>query len=456
MRPSNLTFGERDAERVVHGYTNLQQHRNDGARVIVRGKGVYVFDDAGKEYIEAAAGMWCTSLGFGEEALVEAATVQMRKLPYYHTLASKSVMPSIELAERLAKYVPIPNAKFYFANSGSEANDFLIKFLWMYNNAIGRPAKKKVIARINGFHGATIAATSLTGIKKNHKLFDLPLDRFLHVSDMHYYRDAWPGESEQAFSTRLAEELETTILREGPETVMAFMAEPVTGGGGAVIPPKTYYEKIQAVLKKYDVMFLADEVINGFGRTGHFFGCDAFNIAPAAMTMAKGLTSAYQPMSAIALNEEIYRGLEKGSDQVGSLAHGATYAGNPVGAAVALKVLDLMEERDIVGHVRRMAPHFKARLERLRAHPLVGEVRSIGLMGAVEFAADKATKRNFAPEGSFAGKVRTRAEDMGVITRGAPVGDVIAFSPPLIITEREIDEVFDRFGAALDAVTAEL
>jgi 4-aminobutyrate--pyruvate transaminase len=456
VRPSNLTLGERDAERVIHGYTNLQQHRQDGARVIVRGKGVYVYDDAGKEYIEAAAGMWCTSLGFGEEALVEAATVQMRKLPYYHTLASKSVTPSIELAERLAKYVPIPNAKFYFANSGSEANDFLIKFLWMYNNAVGRPAKKKVVARINGFHGATIAATSLTGIKKNHKLFDLPLDRFLHVSDMHYYRDAWPGESEQAFSTRLAEELETTILREGPETVMAFMAEPVTGGGGAVIPPKTYYEKIQAVLKKYDVMFLADEVINGFGRTGHFFGCDAFNISPAAMTMAKGLTSAYQPMSAIALNEEICRGLELGSDQIGSLAHGATYAGNPVGAAVALKVLDLMEERDIVGHVRRMAPHFKARLERLRTHPLVGEVRSIGLMGAVEFAADKATKRNFAPEGSFAAKVRARAEDMGVITRGAPVGDVIAFSPPLIITEREIDEVFDRFGAALDTVTAEL
>ena len=456
MRRSNLSLGERDAERVIHGYTNLAQHRRDGARVIVSGKGVRVFDDAGKEYIEAASGMWCASLGFGEEALVEAAAAQMRKLPYYHTLASKSVAPSIELAERLAALVPIPNAKFYFAVSGSEANDFLVKFLWMYNNVLGRPAKKKVIARINGFHGATIAATSLTGIKKNHKLFDLPLDRFLHVSDMHYYRQGLPGESQEAFATRLADELESTILREGPDTVMAFIAEPVTGGGGVVLPPKTYYEKVQAILRKYDVLFLADEVINGFGRTGNFFGCDTFSIAPAAMTLAKGLTSAYQPMSAIVLSDEIFQGLERGSDQVGSLAHGTTQAGNPVGAAVALKVLDLMEERDIIGHVRGVAPHFKAHLERFLHHPLVGEVRAVGLMGAIEFVADKATKQGFAPEGSFAAKVRARAEDFGVITRGATVGDVIAFSPPLIITERELDEAFERFGAALQAVTSEL
>lgn len=455
MRQTNLSLGQRDAERVIHGYTNLAQHRRDGARVIVRGKGVRVFDDAGKDYIEAASGMWCASLGFGEEALVEAAAAQMRQLPYYHTLASKSVVPSIELAERLAAIVPVPDAKIYFANSGSEANDFLVKFLWMYNNAIGRPAKKKVIARINGFHGATIAATSLTGIKKNHLLFDLPLDRFLHVSDMHFYRQGEPGETEEAFASRLAAELEETIQREGPETVMAFIAEPVTGGGGVVLPPRTYYEKVQAVLKKYDVMFLADEVINGFGRTGNFFGCETFGISPATMSLAKGLTSAYQPLAALVVPPEVYRGMEMASDRVGSLAHGTTYAGNPVATAVGVKVLDLMAERDIIGHVRRVAPHFKARLDRLLAHPLVGHVRAVGLMGAVEFVADKAAKKLFAPEGSFAAKVRARGEDFGVITRGAPVGDVIAFSPPLIITEAEIDEAFDRFGAALDAVTAE-
>jgi 4-aminobutyrate---pyruvate transaminase len=455
MRKTNLSLGQRDAERVVHGYTNLAQHRRDGARVIVSGKGVRVFDDAGKDYIEAASGMWCASLGFGEEALVEAATAQMRKLPYYHTLASKSVVPSIELAERLAALVPIANAKIYFAVSGSEANDFLVKFLWMYNNAIGRPEKKKVISRVNGFHGATIAATSLTGIKKNHLLFDLPLDRFMHVSDMHFYRQGEAGEIEEAFASRLAKELESMILHEGPDTVMAFMAEPVTGGGGVVLPPRTYYAKVQAVLRKYDVLFLADEVINGFGRTGNFFGCETFDIAPSTMTLAKGLTSAYQPLSAIVLPEEIYRGLETASDRVGSFVHGTTYAGNPVATAVALKVLDLMEERDIVGHVRRVAPHFKARLERLLDHPFVGEVRAVGLMGAIEFVADKVKKRAFAPEGSFAAKVRSRAEDFGVITRGAPVGDVIAFSPPLIIAIDEIDEAFDRFTAALDAVTAE-
>lgn len=456
MNRSNLSLGLRDAEHIVHGYTNLSQHRRDGARVIVRGEGVRVFDDTGKEYIEAAGGMWCTSLGFGEPALVEAAAEQMRKLPYYHTLASKSVAPTVELAERLAAIVPIPNAKFYFAVSGSEANDFLVKFLWLANNVKGRPAKKKVITRVNGFHGATIAATSLTGIAKNHRLYDLPLDRFLHVSDMHYYRQGLPGESEEEFATRLASELEETILREGPETVMAFMAEPVTGGGGAIVPPRTYYEKVQGVLAKYDVLFLADEVINGFGRTGNMFGCETFGIRPATMSLAKGLTSAYYPMSAIVLSDDIYQALEAGSDQVGSLAHGATQAGNPVGAAIALKVLDLMEERDVLGHVRRVAPHFKARLDRLRDHPLVGDVRAAGLMGAVEFVADKGARRGFTPEGSFAAKVRGRAEEFGVIARGGPVGDVIAFAPPLIITERELDEAFDRFGAALDAVTAEL
>lgn len=453
MDRSNMTLAARDAQRIVHGYTDLSTHRREGGRVIVGGKGVRVFDDAGKDYIEAAAGMWCALFGFGEEELIKAATDQMRKLPYYHTLASKTVAPAIELAERLAALVPVPDAKIYFATSGSEANDFLIKFLWFHHNAIGKPKKKKVIGRINGFHGATIAATSLTGIKKNHMLFDAPLDRFLHVSDMHFYSQGLPGETEEAFATRLAKELEDRIVAEDPETVMAFIAEPVTGGGGVVIPPKTYYEKIQAVLKKYDVMFLADEVICGFGRTGKFFGCNTFDIKPTTMTLAKGLTSAYQPMSAIVLPQEVYDGMERGSDTVGRLAHGATYAGHPVAAAVGLRVLSLMEERDIMGHVARVTPHFRERLERLAKHPMVGEIRSTGLMGAVEFVADKSAKRRFAKEGVFSGKVRDKAEELGVITRGVPCGDSIAFSPPLIITKDEINEVFDRFEAALDHVT---
>jgi 4-aminobutyrate--pyruvate transaminase len=454
MIANDPSLALRDARHLLHGYTNLSRHRENGGKVIARGDGVRIFDTDGKDYIEAASGMWCANFGFSENAIVEAAYAQMQRLPYYHTLASKSVEPAVLLAEKLAAIVPIPNARIHFALSGSEANDYLVKFLWGMNNALGRPEKKKVISRINGFHGMTVVANSLGGIARNHRLFDTPIDRFLHVGDIHHYGLGRPGETEAAFAARLADELEAEILRQEPETVMAFLAEPVTGAGGVILPPADYYARVQAVLKKYDVLFLVDEVITGFGRTGAMFGSETFGLKPDAMVLAKGLTAGYQPLAAIVISDEIYRGLEAGSDLVGVFAHGTTYSGHPTGCAVALKVLELMEERDILGHVRAVAPRLKARLDALHAYPVVGETRTVGLIGAVQFVADRDTRKPFEPQGAFASRVQAAAEACGVITRVVPAGDSVAFSPPLVITEAEIDEAFDRFEEGLRRVLA--
>lgn len=445
----------RDIAHTLHGFVDLNAHREKGPTVITGGKGVWVFDEKGTPYLEGAAGMWCTSLGFGEQALIDAASEQFAKLPYYHSVAFKTTHPAIDLAEQLATLVPIKNAKVNFCLSGSEANDFLVKIVRFYNNAIGRPQKKKIIARVNGYHGATLMATSLTGIAANHAGFDLPLPGVLHVSDPKAFSNALPGETEADFAARLCRELEEKILQEGPDTVAAFIAEPVTGAGGVVIPPPGYYDGVQQILKRYDILFLADEVITGFCRTGKYWGSTSMGMTPDAMTLAKGLTSAYQPLGAIVVSDEIYRGLELGSANLGWFGHGTTYAGHPVGCAVALKVIELIEDRGIEAHVARVAQTFSKRLQALRDLPLVGDVRSIGLMGAVEFVADKKTKIPFNPKGSFAKALKECAEQKyQLICRMLAGGDSCAFSPPLIISEEEINEMLDRFTKALTDVTA--
>jgi 4-aminobutyrate--pyruvate transaminase len=429
-----------DIQHLIHGYTDLAHHRTTGPRIITRGDGIYVIDSRGNRYIEAAAGMWCASLGFSEEALIDAAVRQFHELPYYHTLASQSVVPSIRLAEKLSGMVPIPDSHVYLTLSGSEANDFLVKFLWYYNNAIGRPKKKKVISRINGYHGATVVGSSLTGIERNHVGFDVPLPGFLHTWDPHYTRYRLDGENEGEFVDRILGDLEKMIIDEGPHTIMAFMAEPVTGGGGVVIPPLGYYSKLQALLSKYDILFLADEIVTGFGRTGNMFGCETFDIRPAAMTLGKALSAAYQPIAAIALRGDIHEAMVRAGDQWASFGHGNTHSGNPVGAAVALKTLELMHERGILEHVRRVSSTFLRRLKGLEEHPLVAETRGVGLMAAVQLRigvnVDAAT-------------VKLCAEEEGVIVRALQGGSGIALSPPLIITEAETNDMFDRLGAAL-------
>ncbi|MEC7204813.1 MAG: aminotransferase, partial [Pseudomonadota bacterium] len=339
-------------------------------------------------------------------------------------------------------------SKVFFNNSGSEGNDTVIKLVWYYNNAVGRPEKKKIISRIKGYHGVTVASASLTGLPNNHRDFDLPITNILHTSCPHYYRFGEEGESEEDFATRCAAELESMILDEGPETIAAFIAEPVMGAGGVIVPPKTYFEKIQAVLKKYDVLFVADEVICAFGRTGNMWGSETYGLQPDMITCAKALSSAYLPISAVMINEKVADAIVKNSGKIGTLGHGYTYMGHPVAAAVALETLKIYEERDIIAHISEIEPQMQARLQSYAEHPMVCEVRGVGLVGALELVKDKATKESYDPAGKVGAYLVDRAKDHGLILRS--IVDSVAFSPPLIISGKELDTVFERFDKALE------
>ena len=447
QRPNSLQA--RDIASLVHPYTNLKVHEGAGPLVMKRGRGIFVYDDEGKEYIEGLASLWYASLGFSEERLVEAAIRQLRELPTYHVFASKSHEPGIELAERLLAMAPVPMSKVFFASSGSEANDTAVKLVWYYHNAIGKPAKKKIIARLRGYHGVTVAAASLTGLPANHRDFDLPIANILHTDCPSYYNFGQPGESEEEFATRMAESLDALIQREGPDTVAAFIAEPIMGAGGVLTPPKTYFEKIQAVLKKHDVLFIADEVICGFARTGNMWGSQTYDLRPDMMTMAKALTSGYIPLSALMVSEKIWRGLISQSEKIGVFGHGTTYSAHPVAAAVGVETLKIYEERDIVGHVRRVGPRMQKALKALEDHPLVGEAQGAGLVGAIQLVPSKEPKQLFDPKAFVGAYMGKRAEHHGLICR-ALFGDRVALCPPLVIDEAQIDEMMRRFTLALD------
>lgn len=447
------SLAARDIAHVLHPYTNLVKHETAGPLVIERGKGIYVYDDQGKEYIEGMAGLWCAGLGFSEAALVDAAVEQMCKLPFYHGFGHKTTTPVIELAEKLKAISPVPVGKVFFAEGGSAANDTLIKLIWYYNNARGKTKKKTILSRMRGYHGVTVATASLTGLPANQRDFDLPIAGIKHVDCPHYYRNAEPGESEADFVARLARNLDAFIEAEGADSIAAFFAEPVMGAGGVIVPPQGYYPAIQAVLKKHDVLSISDEVICGFGRTGKMWGAEALDYAPDFVSCAKQLSGAYLPISAVLVPEHVYDVIRDNSGKIGTFGHGFTYGGHPVAAAVAVRALELYEERDILGHVNRVAPRFQARLQRLADHPLVGEVRGIGLIGAVELVADKATKRAFAPAAGVGAACMGFAQEEGLIQR-AIAGDSLAFCPPMIIAEAEIDEMFDRFERALERTHA--
>lgn len=443
---------QNDISHYLHPYTNLSLHQEVGPMVIDRGEGIYVYDTEGNRYIEGLSGLFCASLGFSESRLADAADRQMRKLPFYHAFGHKSSEPSILLAEKLISIAPVPMSKVFFANSGSEANDTAVKLIWYYNNALGRPNKKKIISRMRAYHGVTIASASLTGLQNNHRDFDLPIDRILHTDCPHYYRYANPGESEEQFATRCAESLEQLILKEGADTIAAFFAEPIMASGGVIVPPATYMEKIQAVLKRYDILLVADEVICGFGRTGNMFGSQTYGMRPDMIVMAKQLSAGYLPISALMVSDEIYRGLVSESEKIGTFGHGFTYSGHPVCAAVALETLRIYEEDGILEHVRSVTPHFQQRLAELGKHPLVGETRGAGLLGAVELVANKETREPFSPSEGVAAHAGTRALTHGVITRA--LGDAFNFCPPLIITHDQIDQLFDASEKALNDTLA--
>jgi 4-aminobutyrate--pyruvate transaminase len=438
----------RDAAFVLHPYTNASQHLKDGPLVIAKGEGIYIIDSDGNKYIEGLGGLFCASLGFSEQRLVDAATRQMQELPFYHSFGGKSHETAIELAERLISLAPVPMSKVFFANSGSEANDTALKLVWYYHNAIGKPEKKKVISRWRAYHGVTIASASLTGLPNNHRDFDLPIDRVLHTDCPEYYRYGLAGETEEEFATRCALSLENLILAEGPDTIGAFFAEPLMASGGCVVPPPTYYEKIQAILRKYDILLIADEVICGFGRLGTMFGSESFGLQPDMIAMAKQLSAAYQPISALMVNEKVHAAIVAESEKIGTFGHGFTYSGHPVATAVALETLKIYEERDIIGHVQDVAPLFQRRLHALGEHPLVGNTRGRGLIGTLELVRNKETKEPFAPADGIAIYAGKRAQVHGVLTRA--LGDTYSLCPPLIITEAQINDLFDRSERALD------
>ncbi len=444
--PNSLSA--RDVRAVLHPYTNLRTHETAGPLVITRGEGVRVFDDAGRDYIEGMAGLWCCALGFSETRLADAAARQMRELPFYHLFGGKSHPPAIELSERLLAMAPAPFARVFFANSGSEAVDTAVKLCWYANNALGRPRKKKIIARQKAYHGITFAAASATGLQPFHQGFDLPVAGFLHTDCPHHYRFAEPGESEEAFASRLAESLEALILREDPDTVAAFIAEPIMGAGGVLVPPATYFEKVQQVLKKYDVLFIADEVITGFGRTGQAFATQTFDLAPDTMSLAKSLTSAYMPLSAVMIPEFMYQAIAEISKEWGIFGHGFTYTGHPVSTAVGLKVLEIYERDNVFENAARLGEQFQAHIARFADHPLVGEVRGRGLIGACELVANKATGQAFDPASAVGKYALARMKANGLICRA--IGDSLALCPPLITSQDELGEIFTRYGKSLD------
>jgi 4-aminobutyrate--pyruvate transaminase len=438
----------RDVNSVLHPYTNLVKLRETGATVFERGKGVRVYDDTGKDYIEAMAGLWSTALGWGENALTDAAAEQMRKLSFGHLFAGKSHEPGIALAEKLKEIMPFAVGKVFFAASGSEANDTQIKLYWYAANARGQTKKKKILSRQRAYHGVTLASASLTGLPANHKSFDLPFNFAIHAECPHYYRASEAGESEEQFSKRMAQNLDALIEREGADTIAAMIVEPVMGAGGAMVPPKGYFDAICRVLSKHAIPLIDDEVITGFGRTGEWFGCSTYGFEPESMSIAKALSSSYLPISAVVLSPEMSEIIEEESGRIGTFGHGFTYGGHPVSCAVAIKAIEIYQERDIVGHVRHVAPVFARRLKKLLDHPLVGDADGVGLIGAIELVADKKTKTAFDPANAVAATIGRFCEEEGLIVRPL-LGDRIAFCPPLVITEAEIDELFDRVDRAM-------
>lgn len=438
----------RDKAYALHPYTNARAHERLGPTIIDSGKGIYVRDDRGNEYIEGLAGLWSVAVGFGEERLVEAAAKQMRRLPYYHSFSHKANNPAIDLAEKVANLSPAGLNHVFFANSGSEANDTVVKLLWYFNNACGRSHKKKIISRLRGYHGITVASGSMTGLPWNHRDFDLPLQNFLHTACPHHYRYAWEGESEEEFASRLAGQLEQLILAEGPETIAAFIGEPVMGAGGVLVPPRTYWQKVQAVCRKYDVLIVADEVITGFGRTGRMFGCELFDIKPDILVLSKQITSSYLPLSAVVISDDLYAGIADNSERLGNFGHGFTASGHPVATAVGLENIRIIEEDGLVANAAAMGERLQRGLRDLYGHPMVGEVRGVGLIAAVELVADPAKKRGFDPLGKVGAAFFERGHGHGLIVRA--VQDSIALCPPLIITAEQVDEVLKRFRLTLD------
>jgi L-2,4-diaminobutyrate transaminase len=453
--PGVSSLYDLDRHHVFHPFTSIAEQQTAGPRIMTGGNGVWIRDAEGREYMDAMAGLWCVNVGYGREEIAEAMADQARRLAYYHAFMGNANEPAIRLAERLAEITPPGLDRFFFCNSGSEANDTAVKLVWYYWNLRSLPEKKKIIAQRDAYHGVTLGAGSLSGLPQLHAAFDLPLPGFLHVRKPHYYREGRLDESEEAFARRLAEELDALIEAEGPETVGAFIGEPLMGAGGVIPPPENYWQAIQPVLRHHDVLLIADEVVCGFGRLGTPFGSHRYGIEPDLMTVAKGITSGYFPVSAAVVCERVWDVLASASAERGPFAHGHTTSLHPVGAAAALANIDIIERESLVDRAARLGSSLQRRLrEAVGDHQLVGEVRGDGLIAAVELVADRASGTRFPAEEKVGMRLHRLLLEDGLISRA--LGDSMAFSPPLVIEEAEIEEALQRFVRGLERLTGEL
>ena len=445
---SNLSLEEMDRRSVFHPNTDLRAYAHGelgDPHIITGGQGIRIQEKNGQELIDAFAGLWCVNIGYGREEIAEALYRQAKELAYYHTHWGTSNEPAIRLSDRVLRMAPPGMSKIFWGLQGSDAHETQVKIAWYYNNILGRPNKKKIIARQRAYHGLTIMSGSLSGLPVLHETFDLPLDRVRHTLAPFYYWRQDRAMSEREFSQHCADELNALIEREGPDTVAAFIAEPVTGVGGIIPSPEGYWEAIQQVLRKHDVLLMVDEVVCGFGRLGVNFGCDYYAIQPDMMCISKGLTSAYFPLAGSVLSEQVWQVLEQGSEKYGPFAHGFTYAAHPLGAATAMANLDILDREDLIAHSATVGPYLLQKLhDAFAEHEYVGDVRGAGLLAAIEFVADKTIPKAFDPALNVGPRLAAACRQEGVIVRPLPHGDILGFSPPLIVTEQDIDEIVVR------------
>ena len=454
---TNLSLEQMDVDSTLHAFTPIHEHEEHGPHIITGGDGIYITDNKGDTYIDAMASLFCVNAGYGRSEIADAIAEQAHNFPYFHTMAGNAHEQQIKLSDRLLDLLPDSMSKILYASSGSEANDANVKLAWMYQRCRGKPEKRKMIARSMGYHGVTGIATNLSGLPLMHEAFGLPMPGFLHTEKGHYFWGAKPGETERDFSRRMAAELEALILREGPETVCGFIAEPVMGAAACVTPPEGYFEEIQAVLKRHDVLFIADEVITGFGRLGTWFASEKYDLSPDLMTLSKGITSAYVPLSASVISEQVWEVLYEGSKDIPVFAHGHTASAHPIACAAANANLALMEQEDMIGNAATTGAYFKQQLaERVGDHPLMGEIRGEGLMIAVELVANKATKEELDLEWDCSHRLFDICLEEKLITRGFFGHNSTSFAPPLTITPTQVDDVIDRFSRSLDRLTDDL
>lgn len=438
----------------MYGFTDLPSVKQRGAVIVTHGEGPYVFDVNGKQYLDANSGLWNMVAGFDHKGLAEAAKAQYDRFPGYHAFFGRMSDQTVMLSEKLVEVSPFERGKVFYTNSGSEANDTMVKMLWFMHASEGNPKRRKILTRLNAYHGVTVVSASMTG-KPYNEVFGLPLDGFIHLGCPHYWRFGEDGESEDEFTARLARELEETIQREGADTIAGFFAEPVMGAGGVIPPSKGYFQAIQPILKKYDIPMISDEVICGFGRTGNTWGCETYGFTPDVIISSKNLTAGLFPMGAVILGPELADRVQASVEKIEEFPHGFTASGHPVGCAIALKAIDVVMNEGLAENVRRLAPRMEAGLQEIMDRSEhIGELRGVGFMWALEAVKDKATKTPFDGSLSVSERIANTCTDMGLICR--PLGQSIVLCPPFILTEEQMDEMFEKLEKALNKVFSEV